>query len=125
MGAKKNDEVNILIVEDNPAMRETLGDILGEEGYKITSVDALALAKKELKEKFYDIALVDINLPDGLGLDLLHEIEKQEKKTKAIIITGMADTESAMFAVNKGAFAYLRKPIDMKILKKYIDKAIG
>ena len=125
MNTKNNDEVKILVVDDNAVMCETLNDILSEEGYKITCVGLLASAKKELREKYYDVALVDITLPDGLGTDLLYEIENQKKKTKVIIITGAADIENAIFAVNNGAFAYLRKPVNMEILKKYINKALS
>jgi DNA-binding NtrC family response regulator len=119
---KKTGRINILMVEDDKKMRETLGDILTREGYKVTGAGTLAVGKQEIRERPYDIALIDINLPDGVGLDLLYEIKKLDKKTSAIILTGAADLESATFALNTGAFAYLKKPVNIEMLKKYIKK---
>ncbi|MFA5363498.1 MAG: response regulator, partial [Candidatus Omnitrophota bacterium] len=103
----KND--NILIVEDDCGMRETLSDILSEEGYGITGIGTIARAKKELKNKFYNVAVVDMKLPDGMGLELLDEIKKVSEDTAVIICTGFASIDNAVSALNKGAFSYIRK----------------
>ncbi|MBF0489857.1 MAG: diguanylate cyclase [Candidatus Omnitrophica bacterium] len=114
----------ILIVEDDLGMRETLGDILAEEGYEIMGVESVCLAKKELKERFYNIAIVDLNLPDGTGMELLEEIKKISEETLTIISTGFASVENAVNALNKGAFSYIQKPIHMDEIKIAIKKAI-
>ncbi len=124
MNTERHDEISILILEDNAGIREGISDILSEEGYKITAVGLLALAKEELKNRFYNIALVDIDLPDGSGLDLLQEIEKLKKETLAIIMTGTSSLDNSIFALNKGAFAYVQKPINIDELKEFIKNAV-
>lgn len=115
---------DILIVDDNIDMRETLDDILSEDGYKITGVGTLNLGKEELEKKFYNIALIDLKLPDGSGLELLKEIKEKNKETLAIIFTGFASLESSVYALNEGAFAYVQKPLNVDELKIAIKKAL-
>ena len=69
-------EINILIVDDDAVFCRLLIDIFSENGYKLTSVGSIALAKNELSNKFYNIALIDLKLPDGFGLDLIKYIRK-------------------------------------------------
>lgn len=115
---------NILIVEDDLKARETLSDILSEEGYGITGIDTISQARKELKNKFYNVALVDIKLPDGTGLELLEEIKKVNEDTSVIIFTGFASVDNVISALNKGAFSYIQKPPNMEEVKISIKKAL-
>ena len=75
---RKPESANILIVDDNTNICETLEDILCEEGYKVTSVGNLVLTKEKLAKEFYNVILVDLNLPNGSGLDLLRDIKKAD-----------------------------------------------
>jgi len=115
---------NIIIVDDNIKMCGTLNDILSEEGYKITSVGTIGLAKEELAKKFYNLALIDLKLPDGSGLELLKEIKRINKETLVIIFTGFASLESSVRALNEGAFAYVQKPLIVDELKIAIKNAL-
>lgn len=124
IGEKMSDKITMLILEDNESIRETLNDILSEEGYDITCVGMLALAKEEINKKPYNIALVDIDLPDGRGLELLPEIERLKRETMVIVMTGTSSLENSIFALNKGAFAYVQKPVNIDELKGYIKNAI-
>lgn len=117
--------INILIVDDNIEMRETLNDILSEEGYKITGVRTVGRGKEELEKNFYNILLIDLKLPDGSGLELLKEIKRINKGTLAIIFTGFASLESSVYALNEGAFAYVQKPLNVDELKIAIKNALG
>ncbi len=119
-----NKNIYIIIVEDNLTLCENLGDILSEEGYKIASAGALALAKEKLKERFYNLALIDIKLPDGSGLELLKEIKRINKETVTIVFTGFASLESAIASMGEGAFTYLQKPVNIDELKLNIKKAL-
>lgn len=121
---KMPDPADILIVDDNVEMRETLNDILIEDGYKITGVGTVNLGKEELEKKFYNIALIDLKLPDGSGLEILKEIKEKNKETLAIIFTGFASIESSVYALNEGAFAYVQKPLNIDELKIAIKKAL-
>jgi len=116
--------IDILIVDDNTEMCEELNDVLSEEGYRITGVGTVALAKKQLKKKLYNIVLADLNLPDGTGLELLKETKKINEEIIVIIFTGFASLESSMSALNEGAFGYIQKPLNMNEVKISIKKAI-
>ncbi|MCX6353472.1 MAG: diguanylate cyclase [Candidatus Aureabacteria bacterium] len=117
-------DVDILIVDDDPAMLETLRDILSEESYRITCVRNATRAEEEIKRKFYNLALIDLNLPDGRGLELLRLIKIASSESVVIIFTGYASLESAVSALNEGAFAYLQKPLNMGEVKISLQRAL-
>ena len=119
-----NKDIHILIVEDDANMLTTLTDILSEENYLITGVGSIKSAREELKNKSYNLALVDLKLADGSGLELLKEIKELSEETMSIVLTGFASVESAVLAMNQGAFSYLQKPLNMDELKIGIKKAL-
>lgn len=119
------EKVNILIVDDDVNIHRNLEDILCEEGYEIICVETADLAEKELNKKFCNIALVDIKLPTGSGLEVIKSARKINEDTMVIIFTGHASLESAVTAMNDGVFAYLQKPLSIEELKITIKKALG
>ena len=104
-------KVPILIVDDDPNLRKTLADILTVTGYEPIAVSDGRTALKKAKEHILAVALIDLKLEDMTGLELMGEIKARSPKTECIVITGFADLQSAMGAINAGAFAYLTKPI--------------
>lgn len=114
----------ILIVDKNAKIRETLIKALSEESYEITGVGTIALAKEKLKKKFYSVVLVDLKLPDGTGLELLKEIKKINNEISIIICTGFASLEDTISVLNEGAFAYIKKPLNIDEVKINIRKAL-
>ncbi len=114
----------ILIVDDDIQGGEILQDILSNENYKITIVENLALAKKNLKKRFYNIILADLKLPDGSGLDLLEMTKRISEDIIVLILTGYASLETSISAINKGAFAYIQKPLNIDQLKLIIKRAV-
>jgi len=122
----KNDkQVNILILDDNPRMRETLRDILSEEGYRVTTASNLTEARKNISQRFYHLALADLRLNEGSGLDLLREIKDVSRDTMVIIFTAYGSLDTALSAIGDGAFGYLQKPLNMDEAKIMIKKALG
>ncbi len=119
-----NKGTHILLVDDDPAIVRNLNDILSEDGFKITGAGSVSQAKKKLKSKFFNIALVDLKLPDDSGLKLLKEIKKTNEETIVIVLTGFASIESAVYAMNEGAFSYIQKPLNIDELKITIKKAL-
>ena len=115
---------NILIVDDNDKISETLRDILSEEGYKITTADSADKAREIISRKFCNLAMVDLRLCNGTGLDLLKEIKKANEETMVIIFTAYASLETAVVAMQEGAFGYLQKPLNMEEVKITIKKAL-
>lgn len=108
----------ILIVDDDENIRKVLTMILEDEGYTVESVGTAKKAIERTRKKFYNLALIDIRLPDMEGVELLTKMKDTTPKMRKIIITGYPTLQNAMEAVNRGADAYILKPLDMeKVLK--------
>jgi len=104
----------ILIVDDDENIRKVLATILEDEGYDVDSVDTAKKAIERTRRKFYNIALIDIRLPDMEGIELLTKMKNTIPKIRKIIITGYPTLQNAVEAVNRGADAYILKPFDME-----------
>lgn len=114
--------MNILIIDDNPAFLETTSEILKQNGYEPfcvhTGYDAIHLIQKQS----LDIALVDVNLPDYEGFDLLQDLRIIDPQLGTIIITGYSSLDVAINSINIGADGYLSKPIDVEELLDVLKK---
>ncbi len=114
----------IIVVDDDRHLRETLSDLLTLEGYQVemagTGEDALSLTEKEE----FDVSVLDIQLPGISGIDVLRKIKETHPDMEVIILTGRATLETAIEAVNAGAFFFIQKPLDPEFLKLTIRRAI-
>ncbi len=117
-------KARILIVDDNENMLETLNDILQEQGYDtdIAKTGKEALAKAE--KNSFNIAIIDIMLPDTTGLTLLQTFRRRYPKRKNIIVTAYATLHNTMDALNKGANAYILKPLDPNKLEQTLKQCL-
>src|ERR1700735_2275292 len=106
---------HILIVDDEAEIRESLGEILKEDGYAVTSTATASEAMVLLRDASYDVMLLDIWLPDRDGLDVLTEIRSlaNESTPEVIIISGHGTIETAVRATKLGAFDFLEKPLSI------------
>jgi DNA-binding NtrC family response regulator len=100
----------ILIVDDDESVRKVLATILHEEGYHVDSAKSGKEAIRKSKANFYNLALIDIRLPDMEGIDLLTMMKETTPKMVKIIVTGYPSLHNAIEAVNRGADAYIMKP---------------
>ena len=118
----------ILIVDDDESIREVLTSILTDEGYIVDAVDTGEKAIKATHEKFYNLVLIDIRLPDMEGTKLLTELKDTVPRMRKIIITGYPTLQNAIEAVNRGADAYIVKPIKMdeaiKTIREQLQKQV-
>lgn len=113
----------ILIVDDDENIRKVLVAILEEEGYSVDSVGTARKAIDTSKKKFFNLALIDIRLPDMEGTELLGRINETIPRMRKIIITGYPTLQNAIEAVNKRADAYIMKPFDVeKVLETIKDQ---
>jgi len=103
---------SILIVDDEPEVRESLEELLGAEGYTLDSAATAAEGLKRLDAGAYDLALVDVNLPDGSGLDVLKNLKQESPDTSVIMITAYDSSQTAFQASKEGAESYITKPWD-------------
>ena len=106
-------KASILVVDDEPSIRKVLTAILEEKGYNVETAENGKEAIRKSKAKFYNLALIDIRLPDMEGVKLLTEMKETTPKMAKIIITGYPSLRNAVEAVNKGADAYIIKPLDI------------
>ncbi|RJS78978.1 response regulator [Candidatus Bathyarchaeota archaeon] len=114
----------ILIVDDDENIRKVLTKILEDEGYLVEAVGTAKEAIRITKKKFYNLALIDIRLPDMEGVKLLTKIKDTVPKMRKIIITGYPTLNNAIEAVNKGADAYILKPFNLDDVLKIISEQL-
>jgi len=98
--------------------------ILEDEKYIVESVDTAQKAIEKTDKKFYNVALIDIRLPDMEGIELLTKIKPTTPKMRKIIITGYPTLHNAIEAVNRGADAYIMKPFNMEKVLKTIKEQL-
>ncbi|ULQ53877.1 sigma-54-dependent transcriptional regulator [Flavihumibacter fluvii] len=107
---------NILIIDDERAIRKTLGEILSYEGYKIEEASDGEEGLKKFKEKAFDVVLCDIKMPKLDGIEFLDKARETNPDIPIIMISGHGTIETAVEAVKKGAFDYISKPPDLNRL---------
>jgi DNA-binding response OmpR family regulator len=101
----------ILVVDDDKSILRTFTRILQKSGYNIETAETGKEAIEKTENHHYDLALVDIRLPDMDGTDLLAKLKKQLQHTVKIMITGFPSLETGVKALDEGADAYLVKPV--------------
>ena len=121
---KEPGQARILIVDDDPTVRESHKAVLMESGYLVDVAENAKEAIAKSKAKLYDLALVDLRLPDMDGTDLLTAMRETVPKMAKIIITGYPSLENAVAAVNRGADGYVVKPYTMQDLLRKIKEQL-
>ena len=104
-------KTRILIVEDDKNIRKTMKNILQQRGYETDTAKTGREAEKKANARFYNLALLDIKLPDMEGTQLLAKLHENTPKMVKIMVTGYPSLENAMEALNQGADAYVTKPV--------------
>lgn len=115
---------SILIIDDERAIRKTLGEILSYEGYKIDEAADGEEGLKLFKEKTYDVVLCDIKMPKLDGIEFLDKVAGINPDVPVIMISGHGTIDTAVEAVKKGAFDYISKPPDLNRLLITIRNAL-
>lgn len=117
---------SILIIDDEKAIRKTLSEILGYEGYKIDEASDGEEGLNKFRVKNYDLVLCDIKMPKLDGIEFLEKAKEINPEVPIIIISGHGNIETAVEAVKKGAFDYISKPPDLNrmliTLRNAMDK---
>ena len=116
---------NILVVDDDTELKKVLSSILSEAGYAVETVENGKQAIRVSEKKRFDLALIDIKLPDMEGTELLHRLKEKQPHIVMIIITGFPTLENAMETVNEGADGYILKPFDIPKLLETIRKHLN
>ena len=115
---------DILIIDDEKAIRKTLSEILSFEGYKIEEASDGEEGLKKFKEKSYDVVLCDIKMPKLDGIEFLQKAGENNSDIPIIMISGHGNIETAVEAVKKGAYDFISKPPDLNRLLITIRNAM-
>jgi DNA-binding response OmpR family regulator len=114
----------ILVVDDDKSILRTFTRILQKSGYEIETAETGKEAMEKAENRHYDLALVDIRLPDMDGTDLLAKLKKQLQHTVKIMITGFPSLETGVKALDEGADAYLVKPVKPQELLVVLEEKL-
>jgi len=121
-----SETARILIIDDDESIRRALSAVLEEKGYIVDTAQCGTEAIEKSKASFYNLALIDIRLPDMEGTELLKALNDTVPPMVKIIVTGYPSLANAMEAVNRGADAYILKPLVMenvlKTIKEHLKK---
>lgn len=121
-----NEAARILVVDDDESIRKSFSPALEGAGYVVDTAENGADAIKKAEADFYNLALIDIRLPDMEGTQLLSALKETRPRMVKIIVTGYPSLQNAVEAVNKGADAYIIKPVKMdellKMVKEHLKK---
>lgn len=117
-----------LIVDDEQNIRRVLNVLLSENGFEVHEASSVTNANRLINDNYFDIAIIDLRLTDGSGIDILKTIKEQNPNTVVLIITAFASTETAIAAMKLGAYDYVTKPFNLDeiriVLKNIKEKII-
>src|ERR1035437_6280934 len=114
----------ILVVDDDETIRTTMKAILEDEGYIVDLAGTGKEAVQKTRERSYNVALLDIRLPDMEGIELLKLMHDSVPRTRKIIVIGYPSMQNAISALNKNADAYLLKPVDVEKLLNTVKEQL-
>ncbi|MHC4161676.1 MAG: sigma-54-dependent transcriptional regulator [Planctomycetota bacterium] len=118
------DALNLLIVDDDPALRLGLGASLQTEGYRVQEADSLAAARARLRLAPPAAVLLDLQLTDGTGLELLPALKESWPDVPVVMMTAHGSIDSAVLAMQRGAYTYLQKPLHTEELFVVLRQAM-
>ncbi len=114
----------ILIIDDEPDIRELLVITLSRMGFDTQCAEDFATAIKLLNENNYDCCLSDMRLPDGDGIDIVHHIQQLDYSLPVAVISAHGNMELAIKAMKAGAFDFVSKPLSLELLRNLVSKAV-
>lgn len=117
-------EPRLLVVDDEESLRITMAAIFENEGYVVDTASSGDEAIELLGKKDYDLVLTDLHMEGGDGLSVLNSIRRQAPLTISVVLTGFASVESAIAALQEGAYDYLIKPCDIETMKHTIRRGV-
>jgi len=115
----------ILIVEDDAGLNQMLGLHFEDQGFEVVGVESCGAAMEQLPQQEYDLVLLDQQLPDGLGVELLERIRGLKPGQPVIMMTGQHDLELAIEAIKGGAAEFIHKPVRTDALQQLVEKVLS
>lgn len=116
---------NILVVDDDPTVRKSLSALLKLEGFKVRAAETRAEAVTEVDKEWANVVLLDVNLPDGSGFEVLDHMRARDISATAILLTAFGSIKDAVRAIKNGAIDYVTKPVSDNVVLASIERAIA
>ncbi|KIX15570.1 response regulator [Dethiosulfatarculus sandiegensis] len=117
-------KIRLLLVDDEDGYLEVLSKRLNKRNLNVTAINNGAEAIQALRKNDYDVAVVDLKMEDMDGIEVLKIFKKMDPSLEVIILTGHGSEQAAREGINMGAFDYLTKPCDLKVLLERIEAAM-
>ena len=121
-----SETARILVIDDEESIRKTIAMTLQHAGYVVDTAENGKQAVEKSETNFYNLALIDIRLPDMEGTELLTSLKDTTPRMVKIILTGFPGLQNAVAAINKGVDAYLIKPVNpaelLRVVKEHLEK---
>jgi two-component system response regulator HydG len=116
--------VRVLVVDDEPTLLRALETLLRKDGHDVVALESPIVATQRLAQEEFDVALLDVKMPELSGLELLNAVKHRRPEIEVIMMTGHATVETALAAVRAGAYDFLTKPFeDVEIVSRAVAKA--
>jgi len=117
-------EGNVLVVDDDPGIREMLGEVILRKGYKVVTVESGELALEEMEKQHFGLVFLDLVLPGMSGAEAFSAIKQKDKKAVVVIVTGYDEDPLAVEAMSHGPLFLIRKPFRISAVAEVLD-AVG
>lgn len=116
--------IRVLLVEDDPQIAKSLAMSLGYDGFEVATADSVTQGWELVNSKTYDVLLLDVNLPDGSGIELCSRIRTSGQELPILFLSARTDEETVVRGMNRGGDDYIRKPFGVEELKTRILKIL-
>ncbi len=115
---------NVLIIDDDKLVCDSIANVIKEMGHNPTCVFTLNEGLEKARSEDFEVVFLDVRMPDGSGLDILQDIQKTSTFPEVIIITGYGDPDGAELAIKNGAWDYIEKPLSVREIKLPFRRAL-
>jgi two-component system, NtrC family, response regulator AtoC len=117
-------KANILVVDDQDSIRHFVARTLEDAGYSVVTTGSVREGREAFERDLPDVAVLDLKLPDGTGIELLREIKRVQPEVSVILMTAFGELETAVEAMSAGAFWFVKKPFQNEELLALVERAI-